>query len=155
VFCRPQRLVEDDAQAAKMSDASVTSAANYTRSLDAANHLISLSKTLVGALTMPLVAAQKVMCVCVCVCVCVLCVCVCALMYMSDTSTHTVFAACASARGAAAPSPAVRPTACYQKQHDDNTFVHWCSHTPSILRGSMATVSHPDVVASYNNVANI
>ena len=33
-----------------MSDASVTSAANYTRSLDAANHLISLSKTLVGAL---------------------------------------------------------------------------------------------------------
>jgi len=28
----------------------------------------------------------------------------------------------------------VRPTACYQKQHDDNTFVHWCSHTPSILR---------------------
>jgi hypothetical protein len=50
VFCRPQRLVEDDAQAAKMSDASVTSAANYTRSLDAANHLISLSKTLVGPL---------------------------------------------------------------------------------------------------------
>ena len=39
MFCRPQRLVEDDAQAAKMSDASVTSAANYTRSLDAANHL--------------------------------------------------------------------------------------------------------------------
>ena len=28
----------------------------------------------------------------------------------------------------------VRPTACYQKQHDDNTFVHWRSHTPSILR---------------------
>ena len=42
--------MEHVAQAAKMSDASVTSAANYTRSLDAANHLISLSKTLVGAL---------------------------------------------------------------------------------------------------------
>ena len=28
----------------------------------------------------------------------------------------------------------MRPTACYQKQHDDNTFVHWRSHTPSILR---------------------
>ena len=43
----------------------------------------------------------------------------------------------------------------YVLTDDDNTFVHWCSHTPSILRGSMATVSHPDVVASYNNVANI
>jgi hypothetical protein len=50
VFCRPQRLVEDDAKAAKMSDASGTSDVNYIPSLNAANHLISLFKTPVGAL---------------------------------------------------------------------------------------------------------
>jgi hypothetical protein len=50
VFCRPQRLGEDDAKTAKMSDASVTCVVNYIPSLDAANHLISLFKTPVGAL---------------------------------------------------------------------------------------------------------